>query len=440
MKTPCSLSFLAALLCPLAFAADAAPRLELSSHYQAPDRSKLVEKNAASDYGLKSDSSLDQSATLQAAIDSLAKQGGGILFIPKGTYRFGSVSMRSNIHMEVEAGTVLRPVLNKKKKVNMLLFGAGDKNSSEFIENCSISGRGGRYIVDYSDTDPAERLGVRFAALSLVRNFSIADADIRDAYTVYCGFVMSPSRAKDTTGWAITRPTQGELRDCTITHANAGYGLVQFHGAQDVYLENIEATGGVTLRLESGASNANLGVFDICAKNVRSLDGRCAVLLSPHVSQNGRVLVDGVWSKGSAVAILASAGFVDKNRNRPEGTVAGRFSNDTIIANIHAIAGSKAQIDNKFVYTYEPEQEIYKQLRIINYGHDKFLNGPSICPVFDATLGSYTVRFENITSEGFSHHQNSVMKAEEVAEREAKKWAIARDLPCNQDAAKSKKD
>ncbi len=409
--------------------------LDLRSHYQAPVRAKLVEKNAVSDYGLKDDAELDQSATLQAAIDALAELGGGVLFIPKGTYRFGNVSMCSNIHLEVAAGTIFRPVLNKKKKkVNMLRFGSGDKKSSSFIENCSISGRGGRYIVDYSDTDPAERLGVRFAALSLVRNFSIADADIRDAYTVYCGFVMAPSPAKDTTGWTITRPTQGELRNCTITHANAGYGLVQFHGAQDVYLENIEATGGVTLRLESGASNANLGVFDIRAKNVRSINGRSAIMLAPHSSPNGRVLVDGVMSQSSTVAVSAGAGYVDKKQAHRADAKPGFYGQDSRIINIHAIYGEDAQIAQKSVYLYEPNTETYAKLRIINYGHEKFLNGPSLCPVLDATKGGYTVSFEHISSEGFTHHQNSVMKAEEVAGRESQKWAIVRDLPCNQDA------
>ncbi len=436
MKTICALSLLGVLVVPFALAAAEAPRLELSSNYQAPDRAKLAEKNAASDYGLKDDTELDQSAVLQAAIDALAEQGGGVLFIPKGTYCFGSVSMRSNIHMEVAAGTVFRPVFSKKKKVNMLLFGSGDKNSSVFIENCSISGRGGRYIVDYSDTDPSERLGVRFAALSLVRNFSIADADIRDAYTIYCGFVMTPSRAKDITGWAVTRPTKGELRDCTITHANAGYGLVQFHGAQDVYLENIEATGGVTLRLESGASNGNLGVFDIRAKNVRSLNGRSAIMLAPHSSPNGRVLVDGVMAQSSTVAVSAGAGYVDKKQASRPDAKPGFYGNDSRIVNIHAIYGEDAQIAQKSVYLYEPNAETYAKLRIINYGHDKFLNGPSLCPVLDSSKGCYTVRFENISSEGFTHHQNSVMKVEEVAEREARKWAIVQDLPCNQDAGK----
>ncbi len=43
----------------------------------------------------------------QAAIDQCASQGGGTVFVPAGTYLIGSLSLRSNVNLSLDAGAVL---------------------------------------------------------------------------------------------------------------------------------------------------------------------------------------------------------------------------------------------------------------------------------------------------------------------------------------------
>ena len=67
-------------------------------------------KNLESDYGLvDDDAKTNQSALLQKAINDVAAAGGGRLIIPKGTYRFAKVYLKSNVHLLIEKDTVIKP-------------------------------------------------------------------------------------------------------------------------------------------------------------------------------------------------------------------------------------------------------------------------------------------------------------------------------------------
>ena len=67
-------------------------------------------KNLESDYSLVDDGAkTNQSALLQKAINDVAAAGGGRLILPKGTYRFAKVYLKSNVHLLIEKDTVIKP-------------------------------------------------------------------------------------------------------------------------------------------------------------------------------------------------------------------------------------------------------------------------------------------------------------------------------------------
>lgn len=108
------------------------------------------EKNLKTDYHLVDDNAeVDQSDKLQKAIDEMSEKGGGRLIIPKGTYQFFGVAMKSNVHILLEQGTVIRPSLIKAGKVCVLTF-VSDEGPERFVENVSIRGLNGRYTIDFS--------------------------------------------------------------------------------------------------------------------------------------------------------------------------------------------------------------------------------------------------------------------------------------------------
>ena len=126
---------------------------------------------------------------------------------------------------------------------------------------------GGRWIVDYSGRGPKKGEGVRAVLAKMVRNFLIADLDVKDSFTTYCGITLTPLQTKsETKDWPVSRATGGTVRNCRIFNASPGYGLTQLHGAQSVHFEDIYAKRGVTLRLETGAVGNKTAVYDVTAR------------------------------------------------------------------------------------------------------------------------------------------------------------------------------
>lgn len=198
-------------------------------------------RNLQVDFGLVDDQAKsNQSDVLQKAINDLSAKGGGRLIVPKGTYRFARVYLKSNVHLLIEKDTVIKPYWPKgEKTVVFLLDVEAPSNKKEaktrerdYIENVSIRGLGGRFVVDYSDRERREGEGIRAVLCRMVKNFLISDLDVKDNFTVYCGVTMSPTRSKTESvkDWEVSRATDGTMRNCRIFNASPGYGLVQLHG------------------------------------------------------------------------------------------------------------------------------------------------------------------------------------------------------------------
>ena len=58
-------------------------------------------------YGAKSDTTILSTQALQQAIDDCSKAGGGRVVVPAGTYRIGTIVLRSNVNLHLEQGAVL---------------------------------------------------------------------------------------------------------------------------------------------------------------------------------------------------------------------------------------------------------------------------------------------------------------------------------------------
>ena len=82
----------------------------VSARYQETMDTNSFVQDLKSDYGLvDDDAKTNQSALLQKAINDVAAAGGGRLIIPKGTYRFAKVYLKSNVHLLIEKDTVIKP-------------------------------------------------------------------------------------------------------------------------------------------------------------------------------------------------------------------------------------------------------------------------------------------------------------------------------------------
>jgi len=382
-------------------------------------------KNAVKDYNMCSSLTEDQSDKLQNAIDDMALHGGGKLILPKGNYCFSNVYMNTGVHLFIEKGACLKPFIKKSGKNIIMLNFSPKKESENFISNCSVQGLDGRYTVDYSDVKDYKQ-SVRFICCRLVKNFQISDVDIIDNFTTHCGIIFVPAKTIGADKWEVSRPTDGLIKNCSINHASMGYGLCQLHGAQSLKFINLFADGGITLRLESGAGGIYAGVFGITAKNITNQNGLSAIMMNPHATQNGTVVIDSVWTKSSSFAVLIRQGFIDrKHKNDPSARI-GSYANDCKISHIHAIYGINAQIDRKDIWVLDPS--LYKELKGYSVFSDKTIIGPSLATVLDDTNNNYKVTCTDITSEGFTYYSNRVLFSKELNKRKKQTWQILKQL------------
>lgn len=374
----------------------------LNSTFNTPD---LPLSNFVDDYGLiNDDAATNQSLIIQAAIDEVSAQGGGRISLPLGKYMFAGIYMKSNVHIEIAAGTVIKPYWPDGTKTAVFAFNADftafKKDPKSYIENVSIRGIGGRFTIDYHDRIRNSGEGIRAIVFSMVKNFYVADVDIKDNYSTYCGMTFSPSKSDnlDVSDWEVSRPTLGTVRNSRIFKASPGYGLAQFHGAQSLYFEDVFAVGGVTMRFETGALSEHIGVFDVTGKNITNKDGRAAVMFGPHSGKNGVVKMEDITSISSTYAVTIGMGGVKEGDT--DGTP-GHFSEGTSVKNIHAIFGTQAQL-KKHALLALPE-EYYESLKL--WPDNKFYDSPSIGAVKDESV-TYDVIIENVTMDGFKYYNN----------------------------------
>jgi hypothetical protein len=398
-------------------------------------------KNVA-DYGLVDDGAeTNQSEIFQQAIDDVAASGGGRLILPKGTYRFAGIRLKSNVHLLIEKDTVIKPYWPEGMKTVVFNLDAERpankrrmtlEQEQAHIENVSIRGLGGRWIIDYSDRERKPNEGVRGILAKMVQNFLIADLDVRDNYSTYCGITLTAFQTQsETKDWPVSRATDGTIRNCRIFNASAGYGLTQLHGAQSVHFENLYAEGGVTLRLETGAVGDKTAVYDITGKDIVNENGRCAVMFGPHSAMNGVVKIDGVRSISSAYAVSLGKGGVKEAelRHNPDATD-GIFAEGSYVRNIHAIFGMTAQVKTH-VFLSIPE-EYHNDLDL--KWEDKFFEAPSIGAVKDYSGDQYHVIIENVTMQGFKYNaDNPILTEEDAPEGKwgnaVRQWKADRGIP-----------
>ena len=58
-------------------------------------------------YGAKADTTVLSTAALQRAVDECAAAGGGRVVVPSGSYKTGSIVLKSNVHLYLEEGATL---------------------------------------------------------------------------------------------------------------------------------------------------------------------------------------------------------------------------------------------------------------------------------------------------------------------------------------------
>ena len=311
-----------------------------------------------------SDDNGKDSKRLNALIDNLHKNGGGKINIKSGEYRFRNIYLKSNIHITIESGTVIK--MDHSKKGNTALFNIGKTDNQPVVENVKIIGIGTLENRPKLILEKKKNVFYRVFSIGYVKNVLIVNLKIEDDLTKAAAIAFNPSKSGDKSANIAENVT---IANIELTGGSIGYGLVQTNVGKNLLLKNLSCQGGMTCRIEAHTGRQyDLGVDNIVVKNVASINGKAAVLLQPHSVLNGRVLVDGAKSEGSTWTLFLKNGFVGKDsRRRAKGT----FAPSTTFKNI-----SMNTTDDTATLSFKNLKYVPKELM-------KFFKNPELKPIVE---------------------------------------------------------
>ena len=113
------------------------------------DVASLGKRYVVTEYGVKTDSTLVQTAALQGVIDRAANDGGGVIVIPQGTFLSGALFFRQGTHLYIEEGGKLKgseyiadfPILETRIEGQTCKYFAALVNADS-LDGFTIAGKG----------------------------------------------------------------------------------------------------------------------------------------------------------------------------------------------------------------------------------------------------------------------------------------------------------
>jgi hypothetical protein len=233
------------------------------------------------DYGATPNDSTNDSAAFQKAM-AAAVQGGGVAYVPAGTFLISRVTPPNHVTLQVEAAATLK----KYGTTIGPLFTMQGPNASTFATDIHVEGVNGDFTMDLNDAGQ-DVAGFR---IRNVQGFSVKhmlciqnnDNQLQEAPSSRKPCLsFLPIQQTALPSGLYSAPYDGVLDDLHSIKSPYGWGLTQFTGGQRIQISNVSSEGGVPLRLENFSTNWT-PMRDITADGVTCKNGHDAVHMNPH--------------------------------------------------------------------------------------------------------------------------------------------------------------
>ena len=232
-------------------------------------------------YGATPNNSSNDSAAFMKAMQA-AVRGGGVAYVPSGTYRIANVKPPNHATLDVKATATLK----KYGTSGGPLFLMQGPDARTFLKDVHVKGVNGDFMMDLSgagDSTPGFVVrnvqGFSIKHMRCIQNDSNKRSGPPSSFRPCVSLL--PMQSQKLASGLYSAPYDGTLTDLHSTHSPYGWGLMQFTGGQRIAISNISGEGGIPLRLENFQNNWT-PMAHITADGVTCINGHAAANFNPH--------------------------------------------------------------------------------------------------------------------------------------------------------------
>lgn len=298
--------------------------------------------------GADPDGATDSSAAFIAcqSLASPTNGGNGCVTVPDGRFRVVNVVLNaSNIVWVMSGGTLFLPA--PMTQAHSIFVISTTDPSKPIVNITFMAPWPHKFTVDISKPT-LEPWNVRaFSFAGPVHNATLTNLLVKLANPAvdHSITIQGTKSALEFDAQHSISPSHFYVANITTTGGVWGYGTTQVQALRDSVFENIDGTGGATLRLETGAHGAGAVVTGIVARNIICRNGHSAVLAGPHCQKNGDFHIYNVSAYSCNNAVSIGQGYVDPNK--PNCTEPGVYSNSSTVTGVLGVFGRTAQVECK---------------------------------------------------------------------------------------------
>ncbi len=231
------------------------------------------------DYGAVADGKTLNTAAIQKVIDACTIKGGGRVYVPAGTYRVGTLHLKSNVNLYLENGAVLQgsPDLKDYPSYTMPVYGVNYYGVlfTANAQNVSITGQGtidgnNQAYFDFTQAKKIDAAGTRLTRQK--DNYRHVDSGIGD------GPVVPKDRPRQMVVFSNCRNVQ--VRDVSLL--NSPFWTLHFADCDAVSVAGIRLWSGLLTPNTDGIDVTSCTNVTITHSDIRAGDDAIAIAGYDH--------------------------------------------------------------------------------------------------------------------------------------------------------------
>jgi len=261
---------------------------------------------------------VDTTARLQAAINQASTEpNGGVIQLIGNHFRLGQIELKDNIRIEIDPNATI-------DMMEKVLFDMG-RGATNFVlpdrqQNIEITSLVPEQKFTINVNRPTKKKNAIPFRVGYVYNYALSNFHVDDFYSIFPSvFIVADSdNRKEWNNLTYDRISfKGAIINASVDQVHTGYALVQPFSGKRIYMKDLTAQGGLTIRLEPGSGKSNdylnragqqVGtIADVRLINIHNDEGMAALFLKSHQKIISDIHATNITATDSAFAVMSNS-------------------------------------------------------------------------------------------------------------------------------------